>query len=47
VAKSGGGIQEHDAVVAVWTTVMSVVEWNKKEDLLQDQVIRGLIDFIH
>eukprot|EP00095_Tigriopus_kingsejongensis_P006365 snap_masked-scaffold42_size484952-processed-gene-3.4 protein:Tk06365 transcript:snap_masked-scaffold42_size484952-processed-gene-3.4-mRNA-1 annotation:"extra bases" len=36
------GIQEHDAVVMVWSSVMSAVEWNKKEDLLQDQALRHL-----
>ena len=26
----------------IWTSVMSCVEWNKKEDLLQDQALRHL-----
>jgi hypothetical protein len=33
-------IQEHDAVTMIWTSVMNSVEWNKKEDLLQDQALR-------
>lgn len=35
-------ISEQDALVMIWTSVMSCVEWNKKEDLLQDQALRHL-----
>merc|ERR1712066_40958 len=40
------GIQEQDAVVMIWTCVMSSVEWNKKEDLLQDQALRHVKKYI-
>ena len=31
-----------DYFFQIWTSVMSCVEWNKKEDLLQDQALRHL-----
>lgn len=40
------GIQEHDAIVMIWASVMSIVEWSKKEDLVQDQALRHLKKFI-
>lgn len=40
------GIQEQDTVVMIWSSVMASVEWNKKEDLLQDQALRHLKKFI-
>ena len=37
-----------DYFFQIWTSVMSCVEWNKKEDLLQDQALRHLkqVNFI-
>ena len=32
------GLSEADSVAMIWGAVMSAVEWNKKEDLLQEQV---------
>ena len=32
------GLLEQEAVAMIWSAVMSAVEWNKKEDLLQEQV---------
>lgn len=39
-------IQEQDAIVMIWTCIMSSVEWNKKEDLLQDQALRHVKKYI-
>jgi len=39
-------IQEQDAIVLIWTCVMTSVEWNKKEDLLQDQALRHVKKYI-
>lgn len=35
-------IPEHDVVALIWTTIMSMVEWNKKEELLADQALKHL-----
>merc|ERR1712214_58009 len=35
-------ITEQDTIVMIWNCVMSAIEWNKKEDLLQDQALRHL-----
>ncbi|XP_018333636.1 protein krasavietz [Agrilus planipennis] len=35
-------IQEHEIVCIIWSTVMSVPEWNKKEELVTDQAVRHL-----
>jgi len=40
VAKNS--ISEQDALIMIWNCVMSAIEWNKKEDLLQDQALRHL-----
>merc|ERR1712127_118648 len=32
------GLSEPEAVTMIWSAVMSAIEWNKKEDLLQEQV---------
>ena len=32
------GLSEPEAVSMIWAAVMSAIEWNKKEDLLQEQV---------
>ncbi|GLH10731.1 Protein krasavietz [Gryllus bimaculatus] len=39
-AKSG--IQEHEMITLVWSTVMSQVEWNKKEELVAEQALKHL-----
>lgn len=35
-------IPEHEVIVIVWTTIMSLGEWNKKEELVADQALRHL-----
>jgi len=40
------GILETDVVVLVWQSVMTGVEWNKKEDLLQDQALRHVKQYV-
>ncbi|KAJ4449278.1 hypothetical protein ANN_00676 [Periplaneta americana] len=35
-------IAEHEVVALVWTTVMSQVEWNKKEELVAEQALKHL-----
>merc|ERR1712111_28284 len=35
-------ITEQDTLIMIWTCVMSAIEWNKKEDLLQDRALRHL-----
>ena len=40
VAKNN--MQEHEVVVLLWNTVMNVIEWNKKEELVADQAIKHL-----
>jgi len=35
-------IQDHETVCIVWTTVMDIPEWNKKEELVTDQAVRHL-----
>jgi hypothetical protein len=32
------GLLEQEAVAMIWNAVMSAVEWNKKEDLVHEQV---------
>lgn len=36
------GIPEHETITLVWTTVMSQVEWNKKEELVAEQALKHL-----
>jgi len=36
------GISEQDTLIMIWNCVMSAIEWNKKEDLLQEQALRHL-----
>jgi hypothetical protein len=36
------GLAEHEAVVMVWSVLMSVVEWNKKEELVAEQALKHL-----
>ena len=35
-------LQEHDIVTSLWSTVMSTVEWNKKEELVAEQALKHL-----
>lgn len=35
-------IPEHEVIVIIWTTIMSLGEWNKKEELVADQALRHL-----
>merc|ERR1712117_445960 len=44
VKKNGMG--EHEAVSMIWVAVMTAVDFNKREDLLQDQVLRHLKNYI-
>lgn len=39
-------ITECDAIVMIWNCTMSVVEWNKKEDLVQEQAVRHLRQYV-
>lgn len=36
------GISEQTMIGIVWTSVMSAVEWNKKEELVTEQAIKHL-----
>jgi hypothetical protein len=40
------GLSEPDAVTMIWSAVMSAVEWNKKEDLLMEQALKHLKEYI-
>ncbi|XP_023349375.1 protein krasavietz isoform X2 [Eurytemora carolleeae] len=40
------GLQEAEAVSMIWSAVMTAVEWNKKEDLVQDQALKHIKQFI-
>jgi len=40
------GLAESEAVAMIWSAVMAAVEWNKKEDLLQDQALKHLKQYI-
>ena len=40
------GINEQDGVALVWQCVMAANEWNKKEDLLQEQAVRHVKRYI-
>ncbi|XP_030762638.1 protein krasavietz [Sitophilus oryzae] len=35
-------IQPHETVCIIWTTVMDIPEWSKKEELVTDQAVRHL-----
>lgn len=35
-------IQEHETICIIWTTVMDIPEWSKKEELVTDQAVRHL-----
>jgi hypothetical protein len=38
-------IPEHEVIIIIWTTVMSLGEWNKKEELVADQALRHLRNY--
>jgi len=40
------GISDLDAAVMVWSTVMKIGDWNKKEELVTDQAIRHLSTYM-
>ena len=40
------GLSEADSVAMIWGAVMGAVEWNKKEDLLQEQALKHLKEYI-
>jgi len=40
--KRRNNLQEHEVVVMVWNVLMSVVEWNKKEELVAEQAVKHL-----
>lgn len=48
VRNKGISISLHKAPLyfQIWTCVMAAVEWNKKEDLLQDQALRHLKQYV-
>lgn len=39
-------LADPEVIAIIWPTVMGVVEWNKKEELISDQCIRHLRDYI-
>jgi len=39
------GMTEQEVTISLWNSVMAAVEWNKKEDLLQSQVITHLKEY--
>jgi len=40
------GLLEQEAVSMIWSAIMSAVEWNKKEDLLQEQALKHVKQYI-
>jgi hypothetical protein len=41
-ASQKNDLQEQELVVMIWSSVMSSMEWNKKEDLVQEQAMKHL-----
>lgn len=39
-------IPEHEVVGLIWSVIMSIVEWNKKEELLADQALKHLQTYV-
>lgn len=35
-------IPEHEIISLIWTTIMSLGEWNKKEELVAEQALKHL-----
>merc|ERR1719499_1282336 len=40
------GLAEHEAVAMIWSSVMTAMDSNKREDLLQDQALKHLKNYI-
>merc|ERR1712223_1648935 len=40
------GLAEHEAVAMIWVAVMAACEWNKKEDLVHEQAMKHLKNYI-
>jgi len=40
------GLLEQEAVAMIWSAVMSACEWNKKEDLVHEQALKHLKNYI-
>lgn len=40
-------ISEQTVIGIIWSSVMSTVEWNKKEELVAEQAIKHLKVFAH
>ena len=40
------GMAEHEVAIIIWNTVMAANEWNKKEDMIGDQAIKYLRQFV-
>ncbi|KAH8306453.1 hypothetical protein KR018_011692 [Drosophila ironensis] len=38
-------IPDHEIIVIIWSTIMSLGEWNKKEELVTDQAVRHLRNY--
>lgn len=38
-------IPDHEIIVIIWSTIMSLGEWNKKEELVTDQAVRHLKNY--
>lgn len=35
-------IADHEVIALIWSTIMSLAEWNKKEELVTDQALKHL-----
>jgi len=42
---SKNSLSEHEVIAILWTTIMSAVEWNKKEELVAEQALRHINSF--
>lgn len=40
-------LPEHEVIVLLWNTLMSTVEWNKKEELVADQAMKHLKKYLN
>ncbi|CAK9303271.1 unnamed protein product [Gordionus sp. m RMFG-2023] len=40
--QQSGNFEESDVIVLIWNTLMNMVEWNKKEDLIAEQTLKHL-----
>ncbi|ESO96404.1 hypothetical protein LOTGIDRAFT_115834 [Lottia gigantea] len=40
------GFQDSDIIVLIWNTLMSGIEWNKKEDLVAEQALKHLRNYV-